>query len=215
MSQLSAVVIAGDTGIRGREIGQEKAMISVLGHPLIDYVLEALRKCREVSEVMVSVTGSTPLTEFHVRSRGFQSINVSGEGYESDLHRVVQLLSTPYVLIVPANLPLLRPESIDDLVDAFYRSKRASMVVGIPMDDVQEVLAEPSSFMDMNGVRAMPCGVRVMDRNLALNGLCNDEAYLVTDLEDFAIDVSTIGQLRMAERVLRARRSHKQIPSGD
>jgi adenosylcobinamide-phosphate guanylyltransferase len=208
MPHLSAVVIAGEPGLEDREVGQEKAMISALGRPLIDYVLDALRSSREVSEVLVCVTGSTPLTESHVQSRGFQSISTPGSGYDPDLHRVMQLLSTTYLLAVPANLPLLRPESIDEIVEAFYRTKKSSMVIGVPVDDVQEAIVEPTSVMDMNGVKAMPCGVKIMDRNAALDHSGDGEAYLVTDLEDFTVEVSTVGQLRLAEGILRARGRH-------
>lgn len=181
-------------------------MISALGRPLIDYVLQALRDSREVSEIIVSVTGSTPLTESHVRSRGYQSISTPGMGHDADLHHVLSLISTPYVLTVAANLPLLRSESIDDVVSAFYRSKKSSMVVGVPIDEFQEVIIEPTMVMDMNGVKAMPCGISIIDRNLRLNNSYLDASYLVSDLEDFAIDVNNIGQLKQAERILRARR---------
>jgi adenosylcobinamide-phosphate guanylyltransferase len=181
-------------------------MISALGRPLIDYVLEALRGSREVSEVFVSVTGSTPLTESHVRSRGYQSLNVPGTGYDADLQHAFSVISTPYVLMVAANLPLLRSESIDDVVSAFYRSKRSSLVVGVPIDEIEEAIIEPTMVKDMNGVRAIPCGVSVIDRNRGLIGSYLDASYLVTDLEDFSVDVNNEGELKRAERILRSRR---------
>jgi adenosylcobinamide-phosphate guanylyltransferase len=213
MPHLSAVVVAGEPGESGG-IGQEKAMISALGRPLIDYVLEALRGCREVSEVIVSVTGSTPLTEVHVRSRGYQSITCPGADSESDLRYVLQRLPTPYALTVPANLPLLRPESIDDVVEEFYRSKKSSLVVGFPIDDVQEMIADPAIVKNMDGIRAIPCGLRVLDRAQALDRSGTGEGYLVTDLEDFAVDVNTISQLSLAEAILRGRRKTKRSTSG-
>jgi len=188
-------------------------MISALGRPLIDYVLQALRGCREVSEVMVSVSGSTPLTESHVRSRGYPSISTLGVGYDADLHQVLNLLSTPYVLTVAANLPLLRSESIDDVVSAFYRSKKSSMVVGVPIDEFQEAMVDPTTVKDMNGVKAIPCGISILDRHFRLSNSYLDASYLVSDLEDFAVDVNNIGQLKQAERILRARRWHERSPT--
>ena len=189
-------------------------MISVLGRPLIDYVLEALRGCREVSQILVSVTGRTPLTDSHVNSRGYRSINCPGVGYEIDFRCAVQLLSTPYVMRVAANLPLLRSESIDNVVAAFYRSKRSSMVVGVPIDDIQEIINEPATIMDMDGVKAAQCGVSITECSKALSGSHADEAYLVTDLEDFAVDVNNVGQLRQAERILRSRHRHERSSNG-
>ncbi len=183
-------------------------MISALGQPLIDYVLDALGGCRELSEVIVTVTGSTPLTEAHVRSRGYWAICTPGEGSEADLRYAMRHLTTPYILAVPANLPLLRSESLDEVITAFYRSKKSTMLVGVPIDDVQEAIIERNSVMDMDGVKAISCGVRITDRNLALSRLDFDEAHLVTDLEDFAASVCTIGQLKMVERILKARGWH-------
>ena len=42
LNQMSAVVIAGGPGARSDGIEQETAMISALGQPLIDFVLDAL-----------------------------------------------------------------------------------------------------------------------------------------------------------------------------
>jgi adenosylcobinamide-phosphate guanylyltransferase len=215
MPQLSAVVVAGGHGVRNGEIRQETAMIPALGRPSIDYVLEALRGCKEVSEVIVSVTGSMPLTEAHVHSRGYPAVNGPEARSIADLGMVMQLVSTPFVLVVPANLPLLRSESIDAVVDAFYRSKRSSLLVGVPIDDVQEVIADPTMVMDMDGVRAVPCGVRIMDRDLMMGRSPSDVAYLVTDLEDFAVDVNTVGQLEIVERIMSARRRQRKSPADD
>lgn len=215
MPQLSAVVIAGEYRCEAGEADQEKAMILALGRPLIDYVLDALSGSREVSDVIVSVTPSVPLTESHVRSRGYRCIQAHGVGYDSDLHHVMQLLSTPFVLIVAANTPLIRSESVDDVVVAFYRSKKAHMVVGIPIDDVQEAIADPAAVVDMDGVKALPCGVMVMERNLQVSRSQRSEAFLVTDIEDFAVDVNTIGELGLAEEILRARRGHRRSPTND
>ena len=113
MPQLSAVVVAGGHGAISGDVRQEAGMISALGRPSVDYVLDALRGCREVSEVIVTVTGSTPLTEAHVRSRGYLAVNVPEARGMAGLGLIMQLVSTPFVVLVPANLPLLRSESID------------------------------------------------------------------------------------------------------
>jgi GTP:adenosylcobinamide-phosphate guanylyltransferase len=56
--------------------------------------------------------------------------------------------------------------------------------------------------MDMNGERAVPCGISIVDRELMLRGEYLDEAYMVTRLMDFAINVNTAEQLRQAEGIL-------------
>ncbi|HUL39605.1 MAG TPA: NTP transferase domain-containing protein [Methanomassiliicoccales archaeon] len=207
MPRVSAVVTAGGKGTRIAELRQEKPLVTLSDRPMIDYVLEALRGSKEVSEIVVSVSQATPETEKHVRALGYRFVRTPGAGYVEDLRYAMYLITTPYVLVVPADMPLLRSESIDKVVTAFYRSKKSSIVVGVPEALFQEANlgADPTVVMDMNGERAVPCGISIVDRDLMLKGEYLDEAYMVTELADFAINVNTVAQLRKAEGVIRSR----------
>jgi adenosylcobinamide-phosphate guanylyltransferase len=205
MSRVSAVVTAGGKGTRIAELGQEKPLIEIHGRPIVDYVLDALAGSKEVAEIVVSVSSATPSTESHVHRKGFRFIRTPGAGYVDDLRYAMYLISTPYVLVVPADMPLLRAHSIDMVVTAFYRSKKSSIVVGVPETKFQELSAEPTLTMDMNGVKAVPCGVSLVDREMMLHDEYLDEAYMVTELEDFAINVNTVRNLALAEKILKER----------
>lgn len=181
-------------------------MIEVLGRPMIDYVLESVAGSKEVSELVVTVSGATPLTENHVEKLGHRFIRTPGEGYVQDLRYAMYLCTTPYVLVVPADMPLIRSSSIDSVVTAFYRSKKSSIVVGVPLSVFREMNTEPAFTMEMNGQTAVPCGVSIVDRDLMLRDEYLDEAYKLTELEDFAINVNTVANLRMAESILRRRK---------
>jgi adenosylcobinamide-phosphate guanylyltransferase len=199
------VVTAGGKGTRIAELRQEKPLIEINGSPIVDYVLEALSGSKEVAEIVVSVSPATPLTEKHVHERGFRFIRTPGAGYVDDLRYAMYLISTPYVLVVPADMPLLRAHSIDMVVTAFYRSKKSSIVVGVPVSSLRELNAEPTMTMDMNGVEAVPCGISIVDREMMLHNEYLDEAYMVTELEDFAINVNTVRNLKLAEKILKER----------
>ncbi len=205
---MSAIVTAGGRGTRIKELNQEKPMIEVLDRPMIDHVLDAVVASKEVSEVAVTVSEATPLTERHVEKLGHRFIRTPGEGYVQDLRSAMYLITTPYVLVVPADMPLIRPSSIDAVVTAFYRSKKSSIVVGVPVSVFQRMNAEPTFTMEMNGQSAVPCGVSIVDRDLMLHDEYLDEAYMLTELEDFAINVNTVANLRMAEDILRRRQGH-------
>jgi len=207
MPRVSAVVTAGGKGTRIAELRQEKPLVTLSHRPMSDYVLEALRGSKEVSEIVVSVSQATPETEKHVSALGYRFVRTPGAGYVEDLRYAMYLITTPYVLVVPADMPLLRSESIDKVVTAFYRSKKSSIVLGVPEALFQEANlgADPTVVMEMNGERAVPCGISIVDRDLMLKGEYLDEAYMVTELADFAINVNTVAQLRKAEGVIRSR----------
>jgi len=206
MPRVSAIVTAGGKGTRIKELNQEKPMIEIMDRPIVDYVLDALSGSKEVSEIVVSVSSATPITEKHVQERGYRFIRTPGQGYVQDLRYAMYLLSTPYILVLPADMPLLRSESIDAVVTAFYRSKKSSIVVGVPAKVFEEMNSEPTFTMDMNGVTAVPCGVSIVDRELMLREEYLDEAYMITELTDFAINVNTVLNLGMAERILKERK---------
>ena len=206
MPRVSAVVTAGGRGTRISELKQEKPLIEILDKPMVDHILEALKGSKEISEIVVSVSQNTPRTEEHVQSQGYRFVRTPGEGYVQDLRYAMYLLSTPYILVVPADMPLLRTSSIDAVVTAFYRSKKSSIVVGVPVEVFQKMNAEPTFTMEMNGQTAVPCGVSIVDRDLMLRDEYLDEAYKLTELEDFAINVNTVANLRMAESILRRRK---------
>jgi adenosylcobinamide-phosphate guanylyltransferase len=203
------VVTAGGKGTRIAEMRLEKPLIELSGRPMIDYVLDALKGSKEVSEIVVSVSQATPATEEHVHQRSFRFVRTPGAGYVEDLRYAMYLITTPYVLVVPADMPLLRSASIDQVVTAFYRSKKSSIVVGVPESVFREanVGTEPTIVMEMNGEEAVPCGISIVDRDLMLKGEYLDEAYMVTELMDFAINVNTVAQLGRSESVLKARKA--------
>ncbi len=188
------------------ELNQEKSLIKVLGRPMIDYVLQAVAGSKEVSELVVSVSQATPMTEKHVEELGYRFIRTPGDGYVQDLRYAMYLISTPYVLVIPADLPLLLPSSINSVVTAFYRSKKSSIVVGVPVSVLQRLRLVPTFTMSMNGQVAVPCGISVVDRDLMLRNEYLDESHMVSELDDFAINVNTVADLRIAEDVLSRRK---------
>jgi len=66
--------------------------------------------------------------------------------------------------------------------------------------------AEPTFTMEMNGQMAVPCGISIVDRDMMLRNEYLDEAYMLTDLEDFVVNINTVADLRLAEKVLKKRK---------
>jgi adenosylcobinamide-phosphate guanylyltransferase len=210
--RVDAIVTAGGRGTRISEIGKEKPLIEIGGEPIIKRVLDALEGSERVRNIHVSISGNTPLTERFVKEMGYGTILTSGEDYVADLRDSMEASSSRAVLVCPADVPLITSYSVDRLVDSYEIGSNLSLAVAIPADCFISMGMNPTFEIEVNGERVVLCGVSVVDREMMISGEYLDEGYHVTRRMDFAINVNSVKELRLAETILE-RRSQSSSPS--
>jgi GTP:adenosylcobinamide-phosphate guanylyltransferase len=140
---MDAVVIAG--GIPNPEDplyvflkGDAKALVDVAGQPMIQWVLDALSGAKRVDNVIVvGLSPKNPLTcskPLHfVSNQGRMLANIiAGVNKSLELNKKSQ-----YVLLVSSDIPALKPEMVDWLVDTCMETKD-DLYYGICPRDVME-----------------------------------------------------------------------------
>lgn len=140
---MDAVVIAG--GIPNPEDplyvflkGDAKALVDVAGKPMIQWVLDALSGAKRVDNVIVvglsaknQLTCAKPL--YFVSNQGRMLANiVAGVNKSLELNKRNQ-----YVLLVSSDIPALKPDMVDWLVDTCMETKD-DLYYGICPRDVME-----------------------------------------------------------------------------
>ena len=73
---------------RGRGVKEhagEKPLIDVLGTPLIEGVLGALRSSSAIDKIFVTVSQNTPMTKSFLEKEGVNVVMTSGDSYVDDL----------------------------------------------------------------------------------------------------------------------------------
>jgi len=118
--------------------GDSKALIDVAGKPMIQWVLDALGEAKQVDNVIViglspksGVTCKKPI--YYVSNKGRMLANiVAGVNKALELNK-----KTQYVLIVSSDIPALKPEMVDWLVDTCVETKD-DLYYGICPRDVME-----------------------------------------------------------------------------
>jgi adenosylcobinamide-phosphate guanylyltransferase len=204
---IEALVTAGGKGTRMRDTEGEKPLLPVLGRPMVDRVLDALRSSHRVDRVCVSVSDNAPRTREHLVASGVEVVETSGTDYVADLGQALARLSAPQVLVCPADLPLLTGGGIDQVIDHYPSAGVASLSVAVPVNVVRSMGAAPSFTLDVNGREVVLCGVSVVDRGLMLTGEELSQGFLVMEDERFALNVNTREELNAAERWLRQHRA--------
>jgi molybdopterin-guanine dinucleotide biosynthesis protein A len=126
---MDAIVLAGgiplpDEPLYAYSKGEPKALIDVAGKPMVQWVLDALGDSKHVGNVIVS--GLSPKSEitckkpmYFVSNQGRMLSNiVAGVGKSLELDK-----KTKYVLVVSADIPTLKPEMVDWLVETTMQTK--------------------------------------------------------------------------------------------
>ncbi len=117
-------------GGRGTRLGadREKPLVRVGGRPMVDRVIDALR-ASDVDRIYVATSPHAPATREHVSA---PAIETPGEGYVADLEAVLadDRIERP-VLTAVADLPLLAPDAVDDVLAAH---EAGSLTVAVPAD---------------------------------------------------------------------------------
>ncbi|HLO31611.1 MAG TPA: NTP transferase domain-containing protein [Anaerolineales bacterium] len=140
---MDAIVIAGgiprpEDPLYTYSHGDSKALIDVAGKPMLQWVLDALGGAKRVDNVILvglsaksSLTCKKPL--YYVSNQGKMLANIiTGINKALELNKKAQ-----YVLVVSSDIPALKPEMVDWLVDTCMETED-DLYYGICPKDVME-----------------------------------------------------------------------------
>jgi len=140
---MDAIIIAGgipqpQDPLYSYSHGDSKALIDIAGKPMVQWVLDALGDAKSVGNVIVvglsAKSGLTCKKPMHfVSNKGRMLSNiVSGVDKALELNK-----KTQYVLIVSSDIPTLKPEMVDWLVETCMQTKD-ELYYGVCPRDVME-----------------------------------------------------------------------------
>jgi GTP:adenosylcobinamide-phosphate guanylyltransferase len=140
---MDAIVIAGgipqpEDPLYAYSNGDAKALIDVAGKPMVQWVLDALSDAKSVDNVLLiglsarnGLTCKKPI--YYISNQGRMLANVvAGVTKALELDK-----NTQYVLIVSSDIPALKPEMVDWLVDTCMQTK-SDLYYGICPREVME-----------------------------------------------------------------------------
>ncbi|NLK25168.1 MAG: NTP transferase domain-containing protein [Euryarchaeota archaeon] len=189
-----------------RDVPGEKPLVPLLGRPMIDWALDALLNSEGIGTLYVSVSHNVPQTMKHLAGLGIEVIMTSGTGYVFDLGEAMNHLRSDDVLVCPADMPLITSQGIEEVLEYFRHARVASLSVAVPSSIVRSIGAIPSYTVMAEGREVVLCGVSVVDRELMLSGNTLSQGFMITEDEQFALNVNTREELNRAESLLRRRR---------
>jgi adenosylcobinamide-phosphate guanylyltransferase len=199
---VTAVVMAGGKGTR-MKLAQEKPLVQVCGKPVIEYVLAALKKAKKIDQIFVATSSVTPKTTALMKKLGIKVIETPGKDYVSDMGYTVQALKLGVFLAVAADLPLVKPEMIDAIMERYERCGKPALTVAVPLETKKKLgMCIEYSFKTDDNREVVPVGINVIDGNKRYGDEWLDQdIYVMTQLE-LAVNINTVQELQLAEHLI-------------
>jgi adenosylcobinamide-phosphate guanylyltransferase len=193
--------MAGGKGTR-MKLAVEKPLIEVCGKPVIEYVLSALKSAKKIDKIIVATTSATPKTTALMKKLSVEVIETPGKDYVSDIGYTVQTLKLGVFLAVAADLPLVKPEMIDAVVERYGRCGKPALTVAVPMATKTRLgMCVDYSFKEAEQ-DLVPVGINVIDGSKRYGDEWLDQDIYILNHEELAVNINTVQELQLAERLL-------------
>lgn len=201
---MDAIVMAGGFGQR---LGMgEKPCVELLGKPLICYVIDTLRNAKEIDRVFVAVSPVTPKTEIMLQERyrgEVRVIRTFGGNYVGDMIYAVETAQTTGpVMVIMSDLPLIKPELIDSVIEKYREAGTPALSVYVPINVCKGIGIRPDTVFNKDGKLIVPAGINILDSTQ----IRHEQADYNLILEDprIAINVNTVEDLQRCKDLLQS-----------
>lgn len=195
-----ALVMAGGKGTRMSGL-EEKPLVKVRGRPMIEYVLDALKKTAWIDRIIVTVSKYAPQTARRAKELSVEAFETPGVDYVSDVRYAISELGLGRVLIVSADLPFLTSDFVEDVLRGYERCGKPSLSVMVPAESYNMMGLRPDLASHSEESHLVPVGINVIDGKKIDEPELEQENYVTTNTE-VAMNVNTPEDLQKAELLL-------------
>lgn len=198
---ITALIMAGGKGTRMKS-KEEKPLVQVCGRPVIQYVLAALKDSKKIGRIIVATTTSTPNTTILMKRYGVEVIETPGKDYVSDMGWVVQKLKLGVFLAIAADLPLVKAETIDSIVERYEKCGKPALTVAVPLKTKTKLGMCIEYSFEEQGQTVVPVGINVVDGSKRYGDEWLDQDIYLVNSQELAVNINTIEELQLAEKIV-------------
>ena len=189
--------MAGGMGTR-LEVPCEKPLFKLCNKPLIKYVLDNLKASKLIDEIVIAVSHHTPETTQYLNSLDgdFQILDTSGDSYLTDLSYILDYFEKKsdkdILLFINADLPFISTETIDYVLDYYFKSDKDALSTLVPVEIFKELGLNYSYEFNGN----VPSGLNVL-RSV---NIVQEEDQLIIPKRELALNINTLLDSQVAEK---------------
>jgi adenosylcobinamide-phosphate guanylyltransferase len=201
--RVPALIMAGGKGKR-MKLPIEKPLLLFLNRPLIEWVVEAVKSAKKISEFYIVTSENAPETEKKCLKDGLKVIRTDGKGYHDDLKQAIlkAKLQCP-VLTIPADLPAVTGKFLDKVVTAYENCGKDALAVFVPIKTRERLELSVSSTDYHKGELYAVSGVNIINGAKIQEEGKIDTSAIVTEEIEVLLNINTLKDLAIAEKMLR------------
>ena len=191
---VTALIMAGGKGTR-LELDVEKPLVEINGKPMIQYVINALKKTDKINKIIAATSKDTPETKTFLNKQGIDTIETPGDGYVNDLGYIISNLELDDVLLtITADLPLINGDIIDYVLEEYEKSDKPAMSVLVPVDVFKKYGIKPTMVFE----NLIPSGLNIL-RSI---NKTQDEKVLIIERIELALNINTCEDIKLLKKLL-------------
>lgn len=195
---MDALVMAGGRGSR-LKMG-EKPLVSLFGRPLIDYVVLALEESL-VDRIFISTTENVPSTRKWAEDRDLYVLETGSYGYVPDMiEAVVKSGVKEPIMVIMADLPLVTPEIIDQIIEVYKERREPALSTHTPLSLHSRLGRRPDSLFNYRGQLIVPAGINVLKG--AEIEKEQEDFHLILERMELAVNVNVPEDLMLCEKIM-------------
>ena len=190
--------------------GVEKPLLEISGKPMLQRVIEVLRKSNAIDRIVVASSVSTPATTAAAKRLGAESIITPGRGFEEDMRFAIRQLSLDETLVISSDLPFVTVEVIEEAVDRFRDTRKPALAVMAPAHLYERLGRKPDYVFEINGQKLVPVGINIIDDARIDHGIL-EQTELIIDSGDVAFNINSPKDLAVARKRMAAVRREANL----
>ena len=198
---MDALVMAGGKGSRLNR--GEKPLVRLFGRPLIEYVVSCLTDSLAVSEgrILVATTNNVPLTSRWARERELEVVETAGKGFVPDMVEAVKQAGVKEpILVIMADLPLVTPDLIDQIIEIYDQRPEPALSTHTPLHLHTRMGRRPDTLFNYQGQLIVPSGINILE---GANIRDEQEDYhLIMERIELALNVNVAEDLKLCELII-------------
>jgi adenosylcobinamide-phosphate guanylyltransferase len=178
----------------------EKPLVNLFGRPLIDYVVLALEESL-VDRIFVSTTENVPSTRKWAEERDLYVLETGSYGYVPDMiEAVVKSGVKEPIMVIMADLPLVTPEIIDQIIEVYEKRPEPALSTHTPLSLHSRLGRRPDSLFNYGGQLIVPAGINVLKGSEIEKE--QEDFHLILERMELAVNVNVPEDLMLCEKIM-------------
>jgi adenosylcobinamide-phosphate guanylyltransferase len=194
---IAAIMCGGRASRMQQQTSTEKPLLKVAGVAMVELVISALGSSKRFDRIIAAVSPNAPKTKEFLKSKGIETIKTVGQGYSQDLSHLLSKLKPQKVMIVPADIPLLNSQVVNEILSTAADRQEPAISIVLEKGFVEGMGVKPSIVFD----QYCHSGITIFN-TLAVGPGPVQECFLAMNRKEIALNVNTKEELELAEKLL-------------